>query len=93
MLSLILSVIFTSILILDMRLHSREDKDERWDLIMQRPLTIAFLLLIIGYSAMNLLDIFLKFSFSAYRNGIDIIFTGVLVIYIIVLIIEKRKYS
>lgn len=71
----------------------REGKDERWKQITNRPLNYAFSLLLIGYTTTVLLDQKYSFGLTTYKAVFDYIFCGVLVIYIVLLIIERKKFS
>lgn len=71
----------------------REGKDERWNIITNRPLNYAFSLLFIGYTSITLIDTRYKFSVSTFKMVYDYLFVGALVVYIVLLIIERRRLS
>ncbi|AIQ11321.1 hypothetical protein PDUR_04430 [Paenibacillus durus] len=91
--SSLISVIIMFGMLINLILLIREGKDERWNRITNRPLNYAFSLLFIGYTGITLVDTKYNFSVSTYRMVYDYLFAGVLIIYVISLIIEKRKLS
>jgi hypothetical protein len=91
--SSLISVIITFGMLINLIFLIREGKDERWNRITNRPLNYAFSLLFIGYTGITLVDTRYNFNVSTYRMVYDYLFAGVLIIYVILLIIEKRKLS
>ena len=90
---MLISIIVCLGLLLNLLFQFREDKDERWKLIMYRPLNYAFTLLMMGYTIMIWTDGKYNFTHAIFKTTFGFIFAGVLVIYIALLIWERRKYS
>ncbi|WP_025680632.1 hypothetical protein [Paenibacillus massiliensis] len=88
-----ISIIICLVFLLNLILVIREGQDERWKQITSRPLNYAFTLLTMGYTCMVLADSVFELSYETYKAAFNYIFAGVLLIYIVVLILERRKFS
>ncbi|WP_318627497.1 hypothetical protein [Paenibacillus polymyxa] len=91
--SILISVIILVGVLLNFIFSLREGKDERWKHIISRPLNYAFSLLFMGYTAGNLISGYYKFDLNTYKMYYDYLFAVVLVVYIALLLIERRKLS
>lgn len=90
---LVISIIVCLILLLNLIFQFQENRDERWKLIMNRPLHYAFTLLMLGYSVLIWVDGVYSISYNTFKTALGFVFTGVLVIYMLILLWERRKYS
>ncbi|NQX64638.1 hypothetical protein HQN90_00725 [Paenibacillus alba] len=90
---ILLSVIILFGMFLNLILSVREGKDERWKQIVYRPLSYAFTLLFMGYTSGTLLSKHYNFDLDTFKLYYEYLFAGVLVIYIVLLVIEKRRLS
>ncbi|MGW9530641.1 hypothetical protein ACWHAM_23520 [Paenibacillus terrae] len=91
--SILISVIILVGILLNFIFSLREGKDERWKHIISRPLNNAFSLLFMGYTGGNLISAYYNFDLITYKMYYDYLFAGVLVVYIVLLLIERRKLS
>ncbi|MDY7992424.1 hypothetical protein UY286_15615 [Paenibacillus polymyxa] len=91
--SILISVIIMVGILLNFIFLLREGKDERWKHIISRPLNYAFSLLFMGYTTGNLISEYYKFDLNTYKTYYDYLFAGILVVYIVLLLIERRKLS
>ncbi|GAB6991810.1 hypothetical protein [Paenibacillus pini] len=86
---ILIGIIITVVLLVNLILSYKEGKDERWKQIINRPLNYAFTLLILGYA----LSPFCDQDLNAYKSYYNYLFAGVLVVYIALLLIERRRLS
>ncbi|MBP1309126.1 hypothetical protein JOD82_002146 [Paenibacillus sp. 1182] len=93
MLTAILSFIIFGIVLINSMFQLREGRDERGRSIMFNPLNLSFALLLVGYAAINIVDTLFHLSFSTYKDGVSILFAGVLIFYIVFLFIERKRLS
>lgn len=80
-------------LLVNIILSIREGKDERWQHITNRPLNYAFSLLFIGYTLTPIISKYYEYDLNEYKTYYDFLFAGVLVVYIVLLLLEKKRLS
>ncbi|WP_240414919.1 hypothetical protein [Paenibacillus periandrae] len=89
----VIRIIFVAGLLLNLILMTRERKDERWNRILNKPLSYAFNLLFLGYTLIALVSNYWTFDLITYKSIYDYLFSGVLIIYVIFIVLERRRLS
>ncbi|AIQ62463.1 hypothetical protein PSTEL_04410 [Paenibacillus stellifer] len=80
-------------LIINLLVFLKYEKKTYWERASGYPTSISFLTLIMGFSGIGSFDQVYKLDNSTYKMALGYLFSGVMVMYIVLLITRLKRYS